>query len=136
MRKQSRQVIAGVGQVEAALMIDSAPLLQAGQIDTAKERLAKDGYLLLQNYLSAERLSEVLSSSPLLVLTVSISIEVKLLFCRHARFCWMSYIAGNLNAARLRYVSAQYNKWRRPHSVCHLQHSTCANRMCMLDTTQ
>ena len=24
-------------------MIDSAPLLQAGQIDTVKERLAKDG---------------------------------------------------------------------------------------------
>lgn len=68
MKRQSRQVVAGVGKVEAAPMIDSAPLLQAGQIDTAKERLAKDGYLLLQNYLSAERLSEVLSASPLLVL--------------------------------------------------------------------
>ena len=59
MERYSRQVLAGTGKVEAAQMLDSAPLLQAGLIDAAKERLARDGYLLLQKYLPAERLSEV-----------------------------------------------------------------------------
>lgn len=51
--------MAGTGKVGAAHMVDSAPLLQAGQIDAVRERLARDGYLLLQNYLPAGKLSEV-----------------------------------------------------------------------------
>lgn len=58
-KRNSRQVMAGTGKVGAAHMVDSAPLLQAGQIDAVRERLARDGYLLLQNYLPAGKLSEV-----------------------------------------------------------------------------
>lgn len=64
MERRYRQVMAGTGKVETTQMIDSAPLLQAGQIAAAKERLARDGYLLLRNFLPAERLSEVFASSP------------------------------------------------------------------------
>lgn len=60
MEKQSRQVTAGVGTVEAAQMVNSTPLLLNGQTHAAKERLARDGYLLLRNYLPADRLSQVL----------------------------------------------------------------------------
>ena len=59
MERYSRQVTAGTGKVRAAQMVDSAPLLQAGQFDALKERLARDGYLLLQKFLPAGKLSEV-----------------------------------------------------------------------------
>ena len=62
MDRQSRQVKAGVGTVEAAQMVDSSPLLLEGQTQAAKERLARDGYLLLRNYLPADRLSKVFPS--------------------------------------------------------------------------
>ena len=39
-----------------------------------------------------------------------LSIQVFLLLCRHRCFCWMSYTAGNLRAAHLRYVSRQMSK--------------------------
>ncbi|KAL3139238.1 hypothetical protein ABBQ32_006007 [Trebouxia sp. C0010 RCD-2024] len=58
MERQSRQVKAGVGTVEAAQMVDSTPLLLDGQNHAAKERLARDGYLLLRNFLPADRLSQ------------------------------------------------------------------------------
>lgn len=60
MERQSRQVKAGVGTVEAAQMVDSAQLLLDGQTQAAKERLARDGYLLLRNFMPADRLSQVL----------------------------------------------------------------------------
>ena len=59
MERQSRQVKAGVGTVEAAQMVDSSPLLLEGQTQAAKERLARDGYLLLRNYLPTDTLSKV-----------------------------------------------------------------------------
>ncbi|KAL3131169.1 hypothetical protein ABBQ38_000473 [Trebouxia sp. C0009 RCD-2024] len=58
MERQSRQVKAGVGTVEAAQMVDSAQLLLDGQTQAAKERLARDGYLLLRNFMPADRLSQ------------------------------------------------------------------------------
>ena len=62
MQKQSQLVKAGVGTVSAAQMVDSSALLQAGQIRAARDRLARDGYLLLRGYLPAAELSQVLLS--------------------------------------------------------------------------
>lgn len=104
--------MAGTGKVEATQMIDSAPLLQAGQMAAAKERLARDGYLLLQNYLPAERLSEVVPPHAAPDSTFFQHAKNAPL-CRHMCFCWMSYTVGNLAAAHLRYVAKQSAKWRQ-----------------------
>lgn len=53
--ESSRQVKAGEGFVDAAPMVDSSALLQAGQIEKIKERLCRDGYLLLCSYLPADK---------------------------------------------------------------------------------
>ena len=59
MQKHTQPVKAGVGTVEAAQMVDSSPLLLEGHIDAAKERLARDGYLLLRGYLPADKCCKV-----------------------------------------------------------------------------
>lgn len=46
-----RAVKAGSGVVSASPMADSSCLLKSGQLDIARTRLARDGYLLLRGYL-------------------------------------------------------------------------------------
>ena len=59
MANRPRQVRAGSGNVTAAQMVDSSPLLQSGQIEAARQRLTRDGYLLLRGYLPPARASVV-----------------------------------------------------------------------------
>lgn len=58
MAKGSLCIKAGNGTVSAAHMVDSGALLRSGQVEAAQQRLAKDGYLLLRNYLPTARVSE------------------------------------------------------------------------------
>lgn len=62
MQSQIQLVKAGAGVVNAAKMVDSSSLLHDGQIEAARNRLARDGYLLLRGFLPAAELSQVLLS--------------------------------------------------------------------------
>lgn len=60
--RPNRPVKAGNGWVTAGPMTDSSSLLRDGQLDTARQRLAKDGYLMLRQYLPQDAVLEVCSS--------------------------------------------------------------------------
>ena len=84
MQSQIQLVKAGAGVVNAAKMVDSSSLLHDGQIEAARNRLARDGYLLLRGFLPAAELSQVLLSF-LLGFPIT-SAECNLLY-RHELFC-------------------------------------------------
>lgn len=61
MRSQ-QPVKAGSGWVTASPMVDSSVLLKASSLEAARQRLAKDGYLLLRGYLPEHRVLQVCSA--------------------------------------------------------------------------